>query len=623
MTDYLLLAASVTVFITGLFLARRTGSTLARVILLLGLSAIFFLLYDLYIVSYLFTGEWFDESVLFHIYYGVDGAGFVEYWQLIAGSLVFVIVGITGSYFVFSGGNTESVPGTDKCSIGVPYILVLAGIGLIPGNMQLAGTLIAEQKTDFHTFYRSPRITKAPDARRNIVMIYAEGLERTYFDEKLFPGLITELRELEAQSTYFTNLRQTWGTGWTIGGLTATQCGIPLVTPSHGNSMRGMDGFLDGAVCLGDLLAGDGYKLSYLGGAYLKFAGKGNFLSSHGFDDVRGRNALTPLLEDWKYMSPWGLYDDSLFDIAYQIYLDLSRTEQPFGLFMLTLDTHPPRGTPSHRCSTIKHGDGSNPILNAVACTDFLVGEFVRKIIESDYADNTVIIIASDHLSLKNTAYNLLKQEDRTSLLMIIEPGNEQEIEINRKGSALDVGAVVLDVLGYEGVLGLGRNLLRGEISLAENIDDINTTLRSWKDSLIEFWDFPKLEGDIVINATYREMTINDRTFKIPALITFNEGMETNIRFQFDRSPEHKSLVDYVAGLDRDTPFLWLDDCKTIKIVADNHGLCAVVGKPGSKDLGGFRINGKETIPLEDLRDAAKLESSDKEHAYNKSRMEG
>ena len=40
--------------------------------------------------------------------------------------------------------------------------------------------------------------------KRNVVFIYAEGLERTYFDETLFPGLINKLRVLESKGTYFT-----------------------------------------------------------------------------------------------------------------------------------------------------------------------------------------------------------------------------------------------------------------------------------------------------------------------------------------------------------------------------------------------------------------------------------
>ena len=621
MTDNLLVAASIVFFIAGILLARRTRFSTVKVIILSALSAIFFLLYNLYIVSLWFTGKWFDESVIFHSLYGVEGAGFSEYRLLIAGSLVFIIFGIAGAYFIFSGKDKASKINKKEANTAAPYLLVLAGIGLIPGNLYLADMLFTEQRSDFHKYYRPPHITKAPNEKRNIVFIYLEGLERTYFDQDIFPGLIKELRALEGQSTYFTNLQQTWGSGWTIAGMVTTQCGIPLVTPSHGNSMRGMDSFLQGATCLGDLLSSDGYSLSYLGGADLKFAGKGKFLASHGFEDIRGRNTLTTLVKNRRYMGPWGLYDDSLLDIAYQRYLELSQADKPFGLFMLTLDTHPPRGNPSGRCSGVEYNDGSNPVLNTVACTDILIGEFVRKINKSGYADDTIIVIASDHLSLKNTAYSFLRDADRTNLLMVIEPGTGYSREINSKGSMLDVGTIVLNILGYEGSLGLGRNLLEGEISLAANLDNVNASLKSWEETIIEFWNFPVLEDDIIIDTSYREMKIKERIFNIPALITFNKEMETSVQFQFDSSPGHKQLIDYVTELDKDIPFLWLDNCKTIKMVADNYGLCAVAGKLGSKSLKGFRINGKTTITLGSIRTAAESKTSNEDFAYNKSRI--
>jgi len=188
-TDYLLLPVSIAVFISGLYLARRTGTTQVKIISLLVLAALFFLMHDLYIVSRILTGKWFDESVLFHLHYGVDGAGLSEYWQLIAASLVFIIGGIVGSYFVFSASKPEPGSCGGECSNSVSYLLVLAGIGLIPGNIQLADALVGEQGTDFYSYYRTPRITGSPDVRRNVVFIYAEGLERTHFDENIFPGL--------------------------------------------------------------------------------------------------------------------------------------------------------------------------------------------------------------------------------------------------------------------------------------------------------------------------------------------------------------------------------------------------------------------------------------------------
>ncbi|WP_204351696.1 hypothetical protein, partial [Klebsiella variicola] len=70
-------------------------------------------------------------------------------------------------------------------------------------------------------------------------------------------------------------------------GLVSSMCGVPLTT-SQGdeNSMDRMGSFLPKAVCLGDYLKQQGYTNHYLGGANGQFAGKGQFLASHGFDEV-------------------------------------------------------------------------------------------------------------------------------------------------------------------------------------------------------------------------------------------------------------------------------------------------------------------------------------------------
>jgi phosphoglycerol transferase len=69
--------------------------------------------------------------------------------------------------------------------------------------------------------------------KKNIVWIYAESLERTYLDTTIFPGLLPHITELEKKSLSFQNIQQSYGTGWTIAGLIATQCGVPLVMSSQ------------------------------------------------------------------------------------------------------------------------------------------------------------------------------------------------------------------------------------------------------------------------------------------------------------------------------------------------------------------------------------------------------
>ena len=93
----------------------------------------------------------------------------------------------------------------------------------------------------FYDYYRTPTIERIVDKPKNLVFIDAESLDRSYFDETIYPGLITHLRKYQADATTFTNIKQLPYTNYTIAGMTASQLGVPLVTISGVNSMASMD----------------------------------------------------------------------------------------------------------------------------------------------------------------------------------------------------------------------------------------------------------------------------------------------------------------------------------------------------------------------------------------------
>ncbi len=434
-----------------------------------------------------------------------------------------------------------------------------------------------------------------------MVLIYAESLERSYFDESVFPGLIRGLREVERQSTYFTNIKQAPGTGWTIAGMTASQCAIPLFTPSHGNSMSGMDQFLGSATCLGDLLSQADYHLEYMGGASLRFAGKGKFYKSHSFSEVNGREELLAKLPDATYKTAWGLFDDSLFDMVYERFIELSEKDEKFGLFTLTLDTHHPNGHPSKSCEHIQYKDGKNPILNAVACSDFLITRLIQKIKNSRYADNTIIVLVSDHLAMRNTAFNLLNHLDRKGLFMIIDGKTFKEIDT--LGSTLDIGVTILPFIGYTGQIGLGRNLsavFEGDKERAT----IRHNLPGWKQEILQFWDFPSIQVEIQINPEARLLNIDKRAFTVPVLIEFNQHMETTLKFEFDRCNSQKTLIEQRQALNPEQYFILIDKCEKIHNIVPElkgPGLCLVAGR-GQRNMQMIKIDKTLIYSVDTLR---------------------
>jgi phosphoglycerol transferase len=615
---------SILLFIAGVFLFRKRKSP-AKNIFFYTMVFVSYTCYLIYDISDYFTGNGIDESIIFHLKYGLHGAGFSEYSHFIFKSAVVIILtSLLIVLLLVRRGKSRSHWIFNK---NVSYLLILLSLVLNPAISDVysllwnkSGTVYAKKihKETYETkpstievakFYLKPSITKLTSETKNLVVIYAEGLERTFFDETLFPGLITGLRELESKSTYFTNINQVAATGWTVGGMVASQCGVPLFTPSHGNSMSGMDVFLPSATCLGDLLHDEGYELTYYGGADLAFAGKGKFYATHKFDRIAGRDELFPLLKDNSYVSGWGLFDDSLFDLAYERFVELSTSGKKFGLFLLTLDTHHPNGHPSKSCKDKIYKDGSNPILNAVACSDYLITEFVKKIMESPYGERTIVVVLSDHLAMRNTAFNDLIKRERKNLFMIMEPKVNKPTRIEKLGSTLDIAPTILPFIGYNGAIGLGRNLADSKQSTSE-IEYIQRNLRAWEPIISAFWDFPKIRDFVEVDVSRNTLKIDDREFKIPVLVEMTRDLQTTLKFQFDYSKGHKNLTHHVMTLDENKSFILVEHCANLSILDESFGqtgFCLLAGN-SNEYTDKIRLYGNVRFSTEDIRELLKLE---------------
>ena len=90
-------------------------------------------------------------------------------------------------------------------------------------------------------------------------------------------------------------------------------------------------------------------------------------------------------------------------------------------------------------------------MLNAIKASDELIGRFVQRVWSSPGGKDTVVIIASDHLAMQNSASDLLKQGDRRNLFLVLDPRNPTGTRVDRVGSALDMGVTVLPTLGFKG----------------------------------------------------------------------------------------------------------------------------------------------------------------------------
>ena len=332
------------------------------------------------------------------------------------------------------------------------------------------------------------------DANRNLpnlVFIYAESLEASFGNADLIGEDMTPtLTTLEREAMRFTNMIQLPGASWTLGGMVASQCALPLALPNvfdHAarydrrphdpeSTLSGsIERLLPNEVCLGDILKDHGYRNVYIGGARLAFAGKGNFLATHGYGEQYGWDELRSELPDPDQSGGWGLHDDDMLALAWKRLATLAQSSDPFSLMLLTVDTHDVRG------SKISRSCGPRPLLAdagfAVRCADRLIADFITRV--RDTWPDIVIVLMSDHLSFPNAITDRIEDANARKLRFATWGPAIEAREIARAGTHFDIAPTVLEILGLNGYEhhNLGASLLSFESPWLSH--DVATTMRA------------------------------------------------------------------------------------------------------------------------------------------------
>ncbi|MXP48581.1 hypothetical protein FD733_01050 [Pantoea sp. Eser] len=397
--------------------------------------------------------------------------------------------------------------------------------------------------TGYFSKYYYQTNKKSSGHKKNIIYIYGESLERTFFNKNMFPGLTDELSAIKDKSYDFNNTIQLLGTDYTIAGIVASQCGLPLFAPFSGNSSDSLSSFFPGTIFLGNILKSSGYDLSFIQGADLDFGGKRLFFSNHGFEHLSGREELAHSITDKSYINNWGWYDDTIFDIAYEKYLKLVDNKKTFGLFLLAVDTHHPDGFISRNCEkkSYHYQWVYNSSMSAVSCSQEQIAHFIKRIVASPSFKNKIIVVSSDHLAMNNTASFALNQLPRRNLFMVIDSDSiRKDVKTDKFRNTFDNGATVLDLLGGDTKLGLGRSSLQSDSLLFDFFPDMISKVNSWKKSVIELWGFPKVIEKFTIIQNAGKIEFGDTSFKLPALFKINKH---SVDPFFDRDAEMQIIV--------------------------------------------------------------------------------
>ena len=195
---------------------------------------------------------------------------------------------------------------------------------------------------------------------------------------------------------------------------------------------------------------------------------------------------LAPRLEDPEYLNNWGLHDDSLYDFTVE---EIRRLEAehdgPWGVVNLTIAGHAPNGYPAQSCIDRQGEFDGVDILYSVECSAWLARDLVERLEAEGLLDNTLVVVASDHLTMRVSAWDQLIAGERDNTFMLLGPGIESGSRTRREASMVDLFPTILEAMGFgiEGHrAGLGVSLLADTETLTlverHGLEGVNARMR-------------------------------------------------------------------------------------------------------------------------------------------------
>jgi len=290
------------------------------------------------------------------------------------------------------------------------------------------------------------------DTPKNIVIILEESLGAEFVGSLGGLPLTPEIDALSKQGIWFENLYAT-GTR-SVRGIEAVISGF---LPTTARSVVKLGKSQRHFFTIAKLLKDQGYDTSFIYGGESQFDNMRSFFAGNGFDSViDNKDYKDPVFE-----GSWGVSDEDLFNMAHDTFTQLA-PKGPFFSLVFSSSNHAPFDYPENRIELFDEDPAT--VNNAVKYADYAVGQFFKDAKKSNYWDNTIFLVISDHNSRVFGANLVPIQRFHVPALILgsgIKPNS-----VKRLASQVDMIPTLLSLAGISGTHpAIGIDLTRPDIN--------------------------------------------------------------------------------------------------------------------------------------------------------------